>query len=194
MTGVHPAPFRVARGVVVALVGLALALAAHALAGGDVLPGVVTLVPALAVVAGCVVASRHAWTPGRVVAALAAMQLVVHGAAWVTAGSGQIHPRLLALARSPDAHHHDAAAGLTPSMAAGHGLAVLVAALLLSRVDQVVLRMWQLGRTVLGLRPVPFVLGTAPATVCVRPAPAVRRARALLGSPRRGPPVGVASC
>jgi hypothetical protein len=194
MTGVRAAPFRVARGGVVALVGLTLALAAHALAGGDVVPGVVTLLPALAVVAGCVAASRRAWTPGRVVVALAAMQLVVHGTAWVTAGSGQIHPRLAALARAPGAHHQHAAAGLTPSMAVGHLLAVLVSALLLARVDQVVLRMWQLGRTVLGLRPVPFVLGTAPATVSVRLAPAVRRARALLGSPRRGPPARVAPC
>jgi hypothetical protein len=194
MTVVRPAPFPVVRGGVVALVGLALALAAHALAGGDVLPGVVTLIPALAVVAGCMAASRNAWTPGRVVVALAAMQLVVHGTAWVTAGSGQIHPRLAALARAPGAHHHDAAAGLTPSMAVGHGLAVLVSALLLVGVDQVVLRMWQLGRTVLGLRPVPFALRTAPVTVSVRLAPAVRWARALLRSPRRGPPLRVASC
>ncbi len=194
MTAVPPAPLRAARGSAVALVGLVLALAAHALAGGDVVPGVVTLLPALAVLAGCVVASRHAWTPGRVVAALAAVQLVVHGTAWVVSGSGTVDPRLAPLATAPGAHRHPAAAGLTPAMLVAHGLAVLVAAVLLARVDEVVLRLCQLGRTVLGLQPVPVTLEMPIVAVPVPVGTAVRRTRALLVSPRRGPPARVAPC
>jgi hypothetical protein len=193
MTAVRPAPFRAARGSTVALVGLALALVAHVLAGGDVVPGAVTLLPVLAVLVGCLVAAGRAWTLGRVVAALAAVQLVVHGTAWVTSGSGSIDPRLAPFAPAHVSHHH-ATAGLTPTMLLAHGAAILLAALLLARVDEVVLRLWQLGRSVLGLRPVPVALPVAVAVVPAPAALAVRRDRALLASPRRGPPARVAPC
>lgn len=193
MTAVRPTPFRAARGTAVALVGLALAHAAHVLAGGEVVPGVVTLLPVLAVLVGCVVAAGRAWTTPRVLAALAAMQLVVHGSAWVTSGSGSIDPRLAPLSSTPVSHHH-AAAGLTTGMLGAHVLAVVMAALLLVRVDEVVLRLWQLGRTVLGLRPVAVSLPVAHVLVPAPEAPVVRRDRGLLVSPRRGPPELVAPC
>jgi hypothetical protein len=193
MTAVRPAPLRAARGAAVALVGVVLALAAHALAGGEVVPGIVTLVPLLAVLVGCVVAARRAWSTGRVVVALAATQVVVHGTAWVTSGSATVDPRLAPMASAPRPHHHTAG-GLTPTMLVAHALAVLVAALLLARVDEVVLRLWQLGRTVLGLRPVAVAVPIPRLVVPVPAVPAVRRGRALLVSPRRGPPARVASC
>ena len=193
MTAVRNAPLRAARGSAVAFVGLVLAHAAHVLAGGDVVPGSVTLLPVVAALVGCVVAAGRAWTAGRVVAALTAVQLVVHGTAWVTSGSGSIDPRLASLTSTPVPHHH-ATPGLTPSMLVAHGLAVLVAALLLARVDEVVLRLWQLGRTVLGLWPAPVSLVVAPVVVAAPAAPAARRGRGLLASPRRGPPARVAPC
>jgi len=181
MTAVRPAPLRAARGAAVALVGLVLALAAHVLAGGEVVPGIVTVVPLLAVLAGCVVASRRAWSTVRVVVALTTVQAVVHGTAWVTSGSGT-------------GPHHHATGGLTPTMLVAHALAVLVAALLLARVDEVVLRLWQLGCTVLGLHPVPVAVPVPPVVVLAPAARVVRRCRALLVSPRRGPPSRVAPC
>lgn len=193
MTAVRPAPLRAARGTAVALVGLTLAHAAHVLAGGEVVPGVVTLLPVLAVLVGCVVAAGRAWTAPRVVLALAAVQVVVHGTAWMTSGSGSIDPRLAPFASTPASHHH-AAAGLTPAMLGAHVLAVVLAALLLARVDEVVLRLWQLGRTVLGLRPAPVSLPVAHVLVPAPAAPGVRRDRRLLVSPRRGPPARVAPC
>jgi hypothetical protein len=193
MTAVRPAPLRAARGSAVALVGLALALVAHVLAGGDVVPEPVTLLPVLAVLVGCVVAARRAWTTGRLVAALVAVQLAVHGTAWVTSGSGSIDPRLAPLTAAPVGHRH-ATGGLTPAMLVAHGLVVLVAALVLTRVDEVVLGIWQLGGSVLGLRPVPVALPVLLVVVPVPAAPAVRRDRALLASPRRGPPARFAPC
>jgi len=191
MTAVRPAPLRAARGAAVALVGLVLALAAHVLAGGEVVPGIVTVVPLLAVLAGCVVASRRAWSTVRVVVALTTVQAVVHGTAWVTSGSGTVDPRLAPLASATGPHHH-ATGGLTPTMLVAHALAVLVAALLLARVDEVVLRLWQLGCTVLGLHPVPVAVPVPPVVVLAPAARVVRRCRALLVSPRRGPPSRVA--
>jgi hypothetical protein len=194
MTAVRPAPFRAARGSAVAVVGLVLALSAHVLAGGEVVAGVVTVLPFLAVLAGCAVASRRAWTAGRVVVALTVVQVVVHGTAWVASGSGSVDPRLAPLTATPAGHHHAASAGITPVMLLAHGVAVLGAALLLARVDEVVLRLWLLGRTVLGLRPVPFALDSAAVASVETGSPALPRSRALLASPRRGPPARVAPC
>jgi len=190
MTDVRPTPFRAARGSAVALVGLLMALVAHALAGGEVAPGAPTLLASLVVVAGCVLAAGRAWTVGRVVVALAAVQLVVHGTQWVAGAAGPVDPRLARLATDAPAHRHAADLGLTPTMLVAHLAALSLAAVLLARVDDAVLRLVHLARTVLGLTPVPAVLPSPaqPARLLPR-RPARPRSLALLASPRRGPPV-----
>ena len=195
MTVVRPAPFRLARGSIVAVVGLALALAGHALAGGaGMAPDAGTVLPVLAVVAGCVVAAQRAWTAGRLVVALLAVQVVVHGSAWLSAGGQQVDPRLAGLVAHSAGHRHGAAVALSPGMLAAHAAAVVVAALLLAGVDDAVLTLWTLGRAALGVVPVAagIVLGSVvvPATHTA----ARGRARALLVSPRRGPPALPAPC
>lgn len=188
MTVVRPAPFRLARGSAVAVVGLALALAGHALAGGTVGLGAGTVLPAVAVLVGCVAAAQHAWTVPRIVRALVAVQVVVHGALWLTSGAQQVDPRLAALVTAAGDHHHGSALALTPAMLAAHALAVVVAAVLLAGVDDAVLMLWALGRAVVGRVPAggPIVAGPR---VGVLAAETPRgRTRALLVSPRRGPP------
>jgi hypothetical protein len=195
MTVVPAAPFRLARGSAVAVVGLALAFAGHGLAAGHVGAGAGTVLPALAVLAGCIVAAQRAWTLGRLVTALLAVQLAVHGSLWLTAGGQQVDPRLAALVTTAATHHHaTASAALTPGMLAAHAAALLVAAALLAGVDDAVLRIWALGRGVLGALPVPTGLrhGTA-----VRRAGAVRSrpgTRAGFVPQRRGPPALPAPC
>ena len=128
MTDVRPTPFRAARGSAVALVGLLMALVAHALAGGEVAPGAPTLLASLVVVAGCVLAAGRAWTVGRVVVALAAVQVVVHGTQWVAGAAGPVDPRLARLATDAPAHRHAADLGLTPTMLVAHLAALSLAA------------------------------------------------------------------
>jgi hypothetical protein len=195
MTVVRPAPFRVARGGTVAAVGLALALAGHALAGGGAMaPDAGTALPALAVLAGCVVAAQRAWTAGRLVVALLGVQVVVHGSMWLSGGGQQVDPRLAGLLAQTAAHHHGTAAALTPGMLAAHAAALVVAALLLAGVDDAVLTLWTLGRAALGALPVATGIVTGPVVVPVTHAAALGRTRVLLVSPRRGPPALPAPC
>jgi len=195
MTVVRPAPFRVARGCAVAFVGVALAAAAHGAAGGAVLVELPLVIPAAAALAGCVVAAQRAWTLGRLVTALVAVQVVVHGSLWLNAGDRPVDPRLAGLTNPQSLHQHaHAAATTTPAMLAAHAVAVLAAALLLAGVDAAVLTVWALGRAVLGVRPVAVVLPDGPTAPAATPVPLRPRDRGLLVSPRRGPPVATAPC
>jgi len=195
MTVVPPAPFRVARGSVVASVGVALAAAAHGAAGGAVLADLPLAIPAAAALAGCVVAAQRAWTVGRLVTALVAVQLVVHGSLWLTAGDQPVDPRLAGLTSPASLHvHAHAAATTTPAMLAAHAVAVLAAALLLAGVDAAVLTVWALGRAVLGVRALAAVLPDGPTAPSPASVPLRARERGLLVSPRRGPPVATAPC
>jgi hypothetical protein len=135
-----PAPFRLARGCAVAVVGVSLAVAAHGLAAsGSPVPAVSPLLALMVglVVAGTVAASSRRWTPLRLVAALGAMQLAVHGALWLDSGSGVVDPRLAGLAVGHATHVHGGSVA-SPWMLAAHLAAVVVAALLLARIDDAV--------------------------------------------------------
>ena len=184
------APFRVARGLAVGGVGLGLALVAHGLGGGG-LPPASDLLPAVPVLLGCVVAANRAFTVGRLLAALVAVQVVVHGSLWLASADAAVDPRLSGLAASQVAHvhAHGAVAGLSGGMLAAHAAAVLVAALLLAGVDDAVLVLWALGRAVLGVLPGAAATPSAPNVVAAGSRETPPRSRVLLVAPRRGPPV-----
>ena len=132
-----PAPFRLARGCAVAVVGLTLAAAAHGLAAtGSPVPALSPLLALVAVlvVVAAVLASSRRWTPLRLVGALGAVQVLVHGVLWLDSGSGAVDPRLAALPGEHAGHVHAAASTSLPMLAA-HVVAVAVAAALLARVD-----------------------------------------------------------
>ncbi len=194
MTVVRTAPFRLVRGSAVAVVGLALALAGHRLAGGPAALDAATVLPALAVLTGCVVAAQHAWTLPRLVAALAAVQVVVHGTLWLTAGAQQVDPRLAGLVTATAEHQHGPAAALTPGMLAAHALAVVLAALLLAGVDDAVLQVWALGRAILGAGHADAATVREPAVAAFPGTTPRGRTRYLLVPRRRGPPVRPAPC
>ena len=194
MSDVRPAPFRAARGSIVALVGLALAVAAHGTAAGDVVRGPAPVVASLAVLAGCLVAAGQAWTARRLVLALLAVQVAVHGSLWLTSAGSELDPRLSGLATGAVVHQHGAGASLTPGMIAAHLAAVLVSAVLLAGVDAAVLVLWRLGRAVLGVRPSAVPVPLSPVVQPSSSLASFARARALLVSPRRGPPGLIAPC
>ena len=193
MTVVRHAPFRLVRGCAVAGVGTARAGGAHVAGGGEGVPVVPVLLPVLALSIGCVVAARRAWTLGRLLLALLALQAVVHGSLWLTSADHPVDPRLAGLATSHTAHVHGASSN-APGMLAAHAVAVLVAAALLAGVDRAVLMLWRLGRAVLGVRPAVAPLPSALVVVPVAPSPSRPRSLAVLVSPRRGPPVLLAPC
>jgi hypothetical protein len=101
---------RPARALVVAVAGAAVGVLGHAAGGGDV-GGVLALIaPALllGIAAGLVVA-MVTWTAPRVAAALLAQQALGHVLGWIAGRSGQVHPRLSALAGDyHSAHGHTA--------------------------------------------------------------------------------------
>jgi hypothetical protein len=187
MTVVRPAPFRLARGTTVAAVGCALAVTAHVAAGGSAGSALPALLPAALVLVGCLVAAQRAWTMGRLLLALVATQAVVHGSLWLTSGTHEVDSRLAGLATTQVAHAHGTSTA-GPAMLAAHAVAVLVAAFLLSGVDDAVLTIWRLGRAVLGVRPSAVSLPGRPALVTSTATRTLPRSRALLVSPRRGPP------
>jgi hypothetical protein len=191
MTVVRTAPFRLARGTAVAAVGCALAVTAHVAAGGSAGSVLPALLPAALVLAGCLVAAQRAWTMGRLGLALVATQVVVHGSLWLTSGSHEVDPRLAGLATNQVTHAHGTVAA-GPAMLAAHAVAVLVAAFLLAGVDAAVLTLWRLGRAVLGIRPSATTLPARAALVPATTTRALPRSRALLASPRRGPPAVLA--
>lgn len=184
-----PVPLRAARGAAVAAVGLLLAVAGHVAGGGDAGPGSLGLPVALLVLAGCVLASSSSWTRGRLLVALAGVQVVVHGSLLLASPSAGTDPRLAGLASSTAHHAHDHAAALTPAMLAGHVVAVGLAALLLARVDVAVVVLWHLARRVLlpalpASVALPHAAGTLVAPALVR----VRTAARTASASRRGPP------
>ena len=189
------APYRVARGCAVATVGLSIAAAGHGLAAASSpvppLSPLTVLVAAL-VAAALVAASGRAWTTPRLVGALALVQVAVHGALWLDSGSGQVDPRLAGLAVDHHAHAHAAALWSAPMLAA-HVVAVVVAAVLLARVDVTITLLVELARRLVVRRPAPAV-PTRPRPVVVDHR-AVRPASWLERAPiqRRGPPVLAAS-
>lgn len=186
-----PAPYRALRGSLVAFVGLAVAVAGHAAGGGEVSAGPLGAPAAALVLAACVVASSRAWTRARLVAALVGIQVVSHLSLLLVTPSGSVDPRLAGLATGGHAHVHTAA--LTPTMLAAHGVAVLVAALLLARIDVAAVLLWHLAGRLLGVvRAVPARVPAAvhvPVDSHVRP---VRPLRTASSATRRGPPLGLA--
>lgn len=187
-----PVPLRAARGVVVAAVGLLLAVAGHVVGGGDTAPGALGIPVAGLVVAACILASSRSWTPARLLTALAGVQVLVHGSLLLGAPSGTVDPRLASVAATHAGHAHDHAAALTPGMLVAHVVAVVLAALVLARVDVAVVVLWHLARRLL-LPALPTALPlpgapTAPVDSLLRPAHAVLLAAA---ASRRGPPLGL---
>lgn len=144
-----PVPLRAARGAAVAAVGLLVAAAGHGAAGGSTAPGALGVPVALLVVAACVVASARSWTPLRLVVALSGVQVVVHGALLLGTPSAQADPRLAGVASASAAHAHDHATSLAPGMVLAHLAAVVLAAVVLARVDVAVTVLWHLARRLL---------------------------------------------
>ncbi len=188
-----PAPMRVARGSVVASVGLLVAVAGHGAVSGEAEPGPLGLPVALLVLAGCVVASARTWTVARLIGALIGIQAVAHVTMLLAAPGSHVDPRLAGLASSGAAHDHGHAAALTPGMLLAHLLAVAVSAVVLARVDSAVAVLWHLARRLLlpvvadGLA-LPRVV-RVPVDEHLRPVRATVRATA---SSRRGPPAPLA--
>ncbi|HET7902896.1 MAG TPA: hypothetical protein VFL59_17045 [Candidatus Nanopelagicales bacterium] len=186
-----PAPFRVVRGTLVATVGLLLSATAHGLASAGAVPlGALGIPTALLVLVGCVVASSRAWTPARLVCVLGGIQVVVHTALVLGTPSGSVDPRLAGVAAASVHHGHAHAEALTPAMVAAHGAAVLLAALMLARVDVAVRVLWHLTRRLLS-RDLAAALPVRP-LVRVPVDALARRIRSQvldLGTSRRGPPL-----
>lgn len=136
-TATGPTRSRGLRAAAFGLVSVVVAAFGHA-AGHGAVPSVATLAGALvvAVALGALVSGTR-WSAPRLLAALTAVQLVVHGAAWVAAGSGgPVDPRLagVADAAQPDAHAAHASP-FTVRMLLAHALAVVGAAVLLAVVE-----------------------------------------------------------
>lgn len=181
-----PAPYRLLRGVLVAGAGLMIATAGHVAAGGSARPGALSLPVALLVVAACVTASHRAWTLGRLVGILAGIQVVTHLALLLSTPSGAVDPRLAQVATR---HVHEHVHGLTPGMLVAHAAAVVVAALVLARVDVAATLLWHLAARLLppalvrcAARAVSVVL---PVGEHLRP---VHELTTPSGASRRGPP------
>lgn len=186
------APLRRARGAVVGLVGAAVAVAGHVLAGGDAVTPAVVASLAL-VVAGTIVASAQRWTLPRLLVALAAAQPAVHGVLWLTSPTGAADPRLGGAGSGAHAAHgHEA---LTLRMLLAHAVAVLVAAVLLAALERCALSLWTLvhaARLVTARVTVPAPVRLALAA----PAYAVQGTGLVVvgARPRRGPPALLAPC
>lgn len=174
---------RTARGLTVAAVGVVLAVGGHLAGGGTLAAGSATLPLVAAIGAGgCVLASSRPWTTGRLFVTLASLQAVVHVA---LAAGGPVDPRLSPLGVA-GAHAHGATGshleGLAQPAHVGHGgttmlaahlVAVLLAALALSRGERAVLVLWHALRVALGapVRVAARVPGRAARPVAGRPLP-----------------------
>ncbi|WP_156754876.1 hypothetical protein [Actinokineospora pegani] len=120
---VTPFASRAARSGLVTFFATALALAAHAVGGGGGPgSGVAVLVAVLVGWAGTAVADRQVGMPGLVIA-LGAVQAVLHGLMTVLGDTSHGHHH---------AHHAEVGPGV---MAAGHVVAVLLTAFVLTRAD-----------------------------------------------------------
>lgn len=178
----------------VAAVGLGVAAAGHAYAGGGITVGPVGVLAGLLVTAAAVLVSRTQWTTSRLLVALLGMQVVAHGALWLEGGGHAAHARLAALADAAPAHAHAGAGDATDlRMLLAHVAAVAVAAVLLAGLDAAVVLLAALARR---LRPVVLAAApTLPPRRAGRAAPGLA-AWALERSTvvRRGPPALLAPC
>lgn len=188
------APLRRVRGLVVGLVGGAVAATGHVVAGGSALTPAVVAALAL-VVAAAVVASQHRWTLPRLFVALAAAQPAVHGVLWLSSPTGSSDARLSGAGSSAGEHGSHAAGGLDLRMIVAHGVAVLVAAVVLLALEACALSLWSLLHAVrLTTRGVvvPVVAGVV---VAARSGAVRADGLVVVGRrPRRGPPAVPAPC
>lgn len=180
------APLRRVRGAVVGLVGAAVAVAGHVLAGGAAVSPAVVVSLAL-VVAGTVVASSTRWTVPRLLVALAAAQPAVHGVLWLTGPAGASDPRLAAGGTAAHAAHGHEPPSLRMLLA--HAAAVVVAAVLLAALERCALSLWTLLNAVRLVTSRVTVPAPVPLAVAA-PAYAVRGTGLVVvgARPRRGPP------
>lgn len=190
------APLRRVRGLVVGLVGGAVAVTGHVVAGGAALSPAVVAALAL-VVCGAVVASRQRWTPGRLLVALAAAQPAVHGVLWLTSPTGSSHPRLAVAGTGTGtgAHGAHAAGGLDARMLVAHAAAVVVAALVLLALEACALSLWSLLHAVRIATNAVVVPVAARIVMAARPGAVAADGLVVVGRrPRRGPPAVPAPC
>jgi len=165
------------RGIAVGLLTAALAIEAHALAGGTIPPGAaVALLIILAVTAGFVATTVNRTADGRVILALLVMgQLVAH--AMLTAAS---HTGCAASAGAPAA-----------AMLAAHAVAVVVGAALIAASERLCRAATSALRAFAG--ELPGVLATAAVTAVTAGDQPLRSALLIAASvSRRGPPVSLA--
>lgn len=139
-TATGPTRSRALRAAAFALVSVVVAGLGHA-AGHGAAPSGATLAGAVvvALAVGALI-SQTRWSVQRLLAGLAAVQVVVHGAAWVASGSGgPADPRLAAAVQHDGALAHTAhtahAAPFTLRMLLAHALALVVSAALLAAVE-----------------------------------------------------------
>lgn len=154
------------RAVAVAGVSTLVAGFGHAAGHGAAPDAAAVLLTVVAATGLGLVLARAGWTPVRLLAVLTAVQVAVHGAAWIGGGAGTgLDARLAAAGQAAPAHH---AAPLTMRMLLAHAAAVAVAAALLLVLDRAARFLAHVGRRVLA--PVRRVLVPTP----LRPAAAYR--------------------
>ena len=164
------------RAVAVAGVSTLVAGFGHAAGHGAVPDAAAVLLTVVAATGLGLVLARAGWTPVRLLGVLVAVQVAVHGAAWIGGGAGSgVDQRLAGVAGAASAHH---AAPLTVRMLLAHVAAVVAAAVLLLALDRAARFLVHVGRRVLA--PVRRVLVPTP----LRPAAAYSdRAPALPAAP-----------
>jgi hypothetical protein len=147
-----------ARAAAVASVSTLVACFGHA-AGHGAVPDAASLLLTVAAATGLgLVLARAGWTPVRLVSVLVAVQLAVHGAAWISGGAGSgVDPRLAGIAQAAPAHH---AAPFSARMLLAHAVAVVAAAVLLLALDRACRFLVHVARRV--LQPVRGVLVPTP--------------------------------
>jgi hypothetical protein len=165
-----------ARAAAVAAVSTLVAGFGHAAGHGAVPDASALLLTVVAATGLGLVLARAGWTPLRLVAVLVAVQVAVHGAAWIGGGTGGgVDPRLAGLAPPAPVHH---AAPFSARMLLAHGAAVVAAALLLLALDRACGFLAHVARRV--LQPVRRILVPAPVR---RVRPAQTRPLSLLAAP-----------
>lgn len=187
-TATGPTRSRGLRAAAFSLVSVVVAAFGH-VGGHGAVPPTATLAGAVvaALVLGALVSGSR-WSAPRLLAALAAVQVVVHGAAWVAAGAGgPVDPRLAAVAAPPEAHTAHAAP-FTARMLLAHTLAVVVAAVLLAVIEHAAVTAAAAARRL--LLPSRIVVPSLPHLRAARlTAPVVRRAQHLTVVLGNAPPL-----
>ena len=151
-----------ARAFAVAAMSTLVAGFGHAAGHGSVPDASALLLTIIAATGLGLVVARAGWSPRRLVAVLVAVQVAVHGAAWVGGGAGSgVDPRLADVVGAVGAMPGHHAAPLTGRMLIAHAAAVVAAAALLVALDRVARLIAHVARRV--LRTVRRVLVPAPA-------------------------------